>query len=158
MEKVKEIVVKHGNAKENLIQIMLELQQLSGRNYLPSEWVSYVAESLDLPLSKVYGVITFYAMFNTEPKGKYLIEVCKSGPCHVSGSESILHMLEKELDVKPGETTKDEVFTLMLSSCFGACDIAPAIKIGEAVYGNLTQEKLKDIIISYREGLNYGKN
>ncbi|MCX8128834.1 MAG: NAD(P)H-dependent oxidoreductase subunit E [Clostridia bacterium] len=158
MEKVKEVLDKFGNAKENLIQIMLELQLLSGKNYLPAEWVSYVAESLDLPLSKVYGVITFYAMFGMEPRGKYLIEVCKSGPCHVSGAENVIHMLEKELGIKPGQTTGDGIFTLMLSSCFGACDIAPAIKIGENVYGNLTEGSLKDIVISYREGLNYGKN
>lgn len=158
MEKVKEILARYGNEKGNLIQIMLELQQISGKNYLPSEWVSYVAESLNIPLSKVYGVITFYAMFGTEPRGKYLVEVCKSGPCHVSGAGNVIHMLETELGIKPGETTDDGVFTFMLSSCFGACDIAPAIKIGENVYGNLTAEKLKDVIISYREGLKYGNN
>jgi len=154
MEKVQDVLKKFGNSGENLIQIMLELQQLSGKNYLPHEWVEYVAKELDLPMSKVYGVITFYAMFDNVPRGKNLIEVCKSGPCHVSGSENIVVMLEKELGIIPGETTKDGLFTLEHCSCFGACDIAPAIKIGEKVYGNLTQELLKDIINSYREGLN----
>jgi NADH-quinone oxidoreductase subunit E len=154
MDKVQEVLKKFGNAKENLIQIMLELQQLSGKNYLPEEWVEYVAKSLDLPMSKVYGVITFYAMFDNELRGQNLIEVCKSGPCHVSGAENVLSLLENELGIKVDETTPDGLFTLERSSCFGACDIAPAIKIGEKVYGNLTKEKLKDIINSYREGLN----
>ncbi|MCX7709114.1 MAG: NADH-quinone oxidoreductase subunit NuoE [Clostridia bacterium] len=158
MESVKEVIKRYGNSKDNLIQIMLELQQLSGKNYLPDAWVKEAAEELGMPLSKVYGVITFYAMFSTEPRGKYVIEVCKSGPCHVSGSENIVHILEKELGIKPGETTADGLFTLELSSCFGACDIAPAVKIGENVHGNLTADSLKDLIISYREGLTYGNN
>lgn len=149
MEKINEILEKFGYANENLIQIMLELQQLSGKNYLPKEWVEHVAKALDLPMSKVYGVITFYAMFENKPRGKYLIEVCKSGPCHVAGSKSIVLMLENELGIKPGETTSDGLFTLELSSCFGACDISPAIKIDEKVYGNLTQDRLKEVINSY---------
>lgn len=153
MEKVNEVLNKYGKSKENLIQIMLELQQISGKNYLPAQWVEQVSEALNIPLSRVYGVITFYAMFHTEPRGKYLVEVCKSGPCHVTGAENVLRLLEQELGVAPGETTADGLFTLVPSSCFGACDIAPAIKIGEDVYGNLTPEKLKDIIHTYREGL-----
>jgi NADH:ubiquinone oxidoreductase subunit E len=154
MEKVKEVLNKFKNEKESLIQIMLELQKLSGKNYLPDEWVEYVAKALDLPMSKVYGVITFYAMFNNKSRGKNLIEVCKSGPCHVAGAADIVRMLEAELGIKLGETTLDSLFTLEHSSCFGACDIAPAIKIGEKVYGNLTEELLRDIINSYREELN----
>ena len=153
MEKVVGVLQKYGWAKENLIQIMLELQKLSENNCLPKDWVAKVAETLELPLSKVYGVITFYSMFHTEPTGKYFIEVCKSGPCHIAGAENVLHMLEKELGIKPGETTPDGCFTLTKSSCFGACDIAPAIKIGEKVFGNLTKDKLKEIISSCREGL-----
>ncbi|MFA6808198.1 MAG: NAD(P)H-dependent oxidoreductase subunit E [Eubacteriales bacterium] len=154
MDKVKEVLSKYHNEKENLVQIMLEVQKLSEKNYLPDEWVRYVAEALDLPLSKVYGVITFYAMFNNKPRGKNLIEVCKSGPCHVNGSANIIAMLEKELGIKPSETTSDGLFTIELSNCFGACDIAPAVKIGEKVYGNLTQDSIKNIINPYREGFN----
>lgn len=152
MDKVIEVLEKYGCAKENLTQIMLELQKLSESNHLPPEWVTYVSDTLSIPMSRVFSVITFYSMFNMEPKGRNIIEVCKSGPCHVSGSESILAMLEGELGIKPGETTRDGTFTLMKSSCFGACDIAPAIKIGEEVYGNLTRSKLKDIVESYRKG------
>lgn len=156
MEKVKEVLNRYGYSKDNLIQVMLELQNISGTNSLPHEWVAYVAEKLDMPVSKVYSVITFYAMFGTAPRGKYLVEVCKSGPCHVTGAKNVLKLLEEKLAVKPGETTKDGLFTLIQSSCFGACDIAPAIKIGEKVYGNLTSEKLTEIVDSYREGQHNG--
>lgn len=156
MEKVREILNRHGNSKDNLIQVMLELQSMSGTNSLPHEWVVFVAEALDMPVSKVYSVITFYSMFGTEPRGRYLVEVCKSGPCHVSGAKNVLQLLEEKLGIKPGQTTQDRVFTLIQSSCFGACDIAPAIKIGEKVYGNLTSEKLSEIVDSYREGQHNG--
>lgn len=156
MERVKQILNRHGNSKDNLIQVMLELQSISGTNSLPHEWVAFVAEALDMPISRVYSVITFYSMFGTEPRGKYLVEVCKSGPCHVTGSKNVLQLLEDMLAIKPGQTTEDGMFTLIQSSCFGACDIAPAIKIGEKVYGNLTGEKLSEIVNSYREGQQNG--
>lgn len=151
MENIEAILEKYRYAQENLIQILLEVQALSGRNYLPKEWVEYVAQALDMPLNKVYGVITFYAMFSTQPRGKYLLEVCKSGPCHVRGSVTIEELLEKELAIKVGDTTSDGLFTIERASCFGACDIAPAIKVGEKVYGNLTQESLQELIKTYRE-------
>jgi NADH:ubiquinone oxidoreductase subunit E len=152
MERVKEILNHYNNSKDNLIQIMLELQRISGTNSLPKEWVEFVAKAIDMPLSKVYSVITFYAMFGTEPRGKFLIEVCKSGPCYVSGAKNVLQLIEETLGIKAGETTADGTFTLILSSCFGACDIAPAIKIGEKVYGNLTKDKLVEIVNCYKEG------
>ncbi len=156
MEKVKEILNRYGNSKDNLIQVMLELQNASGTNSLPHQWVEYVAQELNMPVSRVYSVITFYSMFGTVPRGKHLLEVCKSGPCHVTGAKNVLQLLEEKLNIKPGQTTEDGLFTLIQSSCFGACDIAPAIKIGEKVYGNLTKEKLSEIVNSYREGQHNG--
>jgi NADH:ubiquinone oxidoreductase subunit E len=151
LEKVLPVIEKYGKSKEKLIQIMLELQDVNENNYLPEEWVRLVAEELEYPLSKVYETISFYAMFNLKPKGKHVIEVCKSAPCHVNGAGNLLSMLEKELGIKVGETTKDNMFSLEHSSCFGACDIAPAIKIGEKVYGNLDEQKLRNLLDSYRE-------
>lgn len=151
MEKVQEIIKKHGKSKEKLIQIMLELQTINENSYLPEEWVKEVARELDYPISRVYEVISFYAMFNLQPKGKYVVEVCKSAPCHVNGAHNLLEMIEKELGIKVGETTSDKLFSLEHASCFGACDIAPAIKIGEKVYGNLDQQTLKSVLDSYRE-------
>lgn len=151
MDKVRQVIEKHGKSKEKLIQIMLELQTVNENNYLPEEWVKFVAEELDYPLSRVYEVISFYAMFNLKPKGRYVVEVCKSAPCHVNGANGLMSMLEKTLGVRVGQTTKDGLFTLEHASCFGACDIAPAIKIGEKVYGNLDEQKLKGVLDSYRE-------
>ncbi|MFV0519737.1 MAG: NAD(P)H-dependent oxidoreductase subunit E [Lachnospirales bacterium] len=152
MDTVKEVMTKYEKTQNNLIQIMLEVQELSGTNSLSYEEVDYVAKELGMTSSKVYGVLSFYAMFGFEPRGKHLIEVCKSAPCHVTGAKNLLKMIEDELAIKVGETTKDNMFTLLQSPCFGACDISPAIKIGEKVYGNLTQEKLSEVLNLYKGG------
>lgn len=144
------IIEKYKGSQERLIQILLDLQKASGHNYLPEECIIEISKKLDMPLSKVYEVATFYSMFNQEPKGKYIIEICKSAPCHVRGSNDVAKMLEEALGIKIGETTSDNMFTLQYSNCFGACDISPAIKIGEKVYGNLTIEKIKELINMYR--------
>jgi NADH:ubiquinone oxidoreductase subunit E len=89
-------------------------------------------------------------MFELEPRGKYIIEVCNSGPCYVRNYKEVASVLEEILGIKVGETTEDELFTLQYTSCIGACDIAPAMKIGEEVYGNLNREKIEKIIDQYR--------
>jgi len=147
---VSSIIEKYNGSKERLIQILLELQKASGQNYLSEDCLKEVSKKLDITLGKVFEVATFYAMFNSEAKGKYVIEVCKSAPCHVTGSKSVSKMLEDALKIKMGETTPDNLFTLQYSSCFGGCDISPAVKIDEKVYGNLTAEKINEIIDMYR--------
>lgn len=144
------IIEKYKGSQERLIQILLDLQKASGHNYLPEECIIEISKKLDMPLSKVYEVTTFYSMFNQEPKGKYIIEICKSAPCHVRGSKDVAKMFQEALGIKIGGTTSDNMFTLQYSNCFGACDISPAIKIGEKVYGNLTIEKIKELINMYQ--------
>lgn len=144
------IIEKYKGSQERLIQILLDLQKASGQNYLPEECIIEISKKLDMPLSKVYEVATFYSMFNQEPKGKYIIEICKSAPCHVRGSKDVAKMFQEALGIKIGGTTSDNMFTLQYSNCFGACDISPAIKIGEKVYGNLTIEKIKELINMYQ--------
>lgn len=150
MDQVKEIMQEYGNSKEKLIQILLRLQEASGHNYLPREWVEFVASELDMPISKVYDVITFYDAFETEAQGKYVIEICKSAPCHVNKPQNVIQLFEKNLQIKMGETTKDGLFSLRFSSCFGACHLAPAVKIGEKIYGNLDEKQVAELIQSYR--------
>lgn len=152
MEKVKEVINKHGNSESDLIQIMLELQEISGTNSLSEECVEYVSKELGMYPSKAYGILSFYSMFSFEPRGKYILEVCKSAPCHVTGAKNLLAMIKDKLNIELGQTTKDNMFTLIQSPCFGACDISPAIKIGEKVYGNLTEEKFAELIECYRGG------
>jgi NADH-quinone oxidoreductase subunit E len=145
------IINKHNKSKEQILSILLEIQEASGRNYVPEECAQIVAQELGLSLSKVYDVLTFYAMFSLKPRGKYILEICKSAPCHVNGSKNVRDMFEKELGISIGETTEDNMFTLQYSSCFGACDIAPAVKIGGKVYGNLNEQKVKEIVDLYRK-------
>ena len=147
---VNNVIEKYNGSKERLIQILLDLQKASGQNYLPEDCIKEVSIRLDIPLSKVFEVATFYSMFNREPKGKYIIEVCKSAPCHVTGSKNVSKMFEDALKIKMGETTSDNIFTLQYSSCFGGCDVSPAVKINEKIYGNLTVEKINEIIDMYR--------
>ena len=146
------IVEEKGKSKEQLLAILLTIQKESGENYVHEKWVQIVANELDLSLGTVYDVLTFYSMFSTVPRGKYLIEVCKSTPCYVSKSDVIAKIFENELGIKIGETTKDNLFTLLYTSCVGACDIGPVAKIGEDVYGDLDQQKIIEIIRTYREG------
>jgi NADH-quinone oxidoreductase subunit E len=149
-EQVLEIIQKKGKQKEQILSILLEIQKASGKNYVDRAWARLVADELGLPLTKVYDVLTFYAMYATEPRGKYVIEICKSAPCHVANASAVVEMFEEALGIKMGETTADQLFTLQYTSCIGACDIAPAVKIGEKVYGHLTKEKVAEIINSFR--------
>ncbi len=150
VEQVDNIIAKYNGSKERLIQILLDLQKESGRNYVPRECIAMLSDKLNIPASKVFEVATFYSMFNDEPKGKYVIEVCKSAPCHVTGAKDLVKMFEEALKIKMGETTPDDLFTLQYSSCFGGCEVSPAVKINETIYGNLTAEKINEIIDMYR--------
>lgn len=139
-----------GKSKEQLLSILLVIQNASGKNYVEERWAQIVATELNLPLSKVYDVLTFYAMFSTKPRGKYVIEICKSTPCYISKSDVIAKIFENRLGIKVGETTKDHQFTLLYTACMGACDIGPVAKIGEDVYGDLTPDKINNILRKYQ--------
>jgi NADH-quinone oxidoreductase E subunit len=137
-----------GTDKSNLIQIIEKVQGEVG--YLPEDVQAYVAEKLSMPLSEVYGVVTFYALFNTEPVGKYKISVCMGTACYVKGAGKILETFEKELNVKAGETTADGMFTLEACRCLGACGLAPVLNVNGKVHGKLTPEDVPAIIAQYR--------
>ncbi len=143
---MKEILEKYEKKSENLLAILHELQDSKEEHYLSKEDLKAVSEYLGLPLSTVHGVATFYSMYAFKPRGKYVIRVCQSPPCHLMGSTTISKELMKILGIKFGETTKDGLFTLEMSSCLGVCGVAPAIMINNKVYGNLTPERLKSII------------
>jgi len=132
-----------------LIPVLQKAQEIFG--YLPEEVQTYVAEGLNLPLSEVYGVVTFYSFFTTVPRGKYLISVCLGTACYVKGSGQILENLQKELGIKPGETTKDGLFTLQECRCLGACGLAPVLTVNEHVHGRLKPEDVTELVSFYRE-------
>ena len=131
-----------------LMPIMQKAQDIFG--YLPEEVQNYIAKELDIPVSDIYGVATFYAQFNLEPKGKYVISVCMGTACYVKGSQQVLDKLEEVLGVTDGHTTADGVFTLNATRCLGACGLAPVIMVNDDVYGRLTPDQIPGIIAKYR--------
>jgi len=111
-----------------------------------------IADYVGLPYSKVYGTATFYSMISRKPRGKHVVRLCDSPPCHLMGSENILDVLRDLLGIEVGQTSPDMLFTLEITSCLGICGVAPAMMIDETVYGNLTAKKIRKIIDDYRGG------
>ena len=132
-----------------LMPIMQRAQDIFG--YLPEEVQNYIAKELDIPVSDIYGVATFYAQFNLEPKGKYIISVCMGTACYVKGSQQVLDKLEEVLEIPAGRTTKDGLFTLNATRCLGACGLAPVIMVNDDVYGRLTPDLVAGNIAKYRQ-------
>ena len=147
---IHEILEKYRDVQGGIIPALHELQALCG-NYLPEEAVRQLAEGLRVPVNQVFGVATFYTMYSVRPRGRHIIRVCDSPPCHLLQSKSIIQILEDELGVKVGETTGDGKFTLELTSCLGVCAVAPAMMIDEEVYGNLSRERIPEILHKYRD-------
>ncbi len=131
-----------------LMPIMQRAQDIFG--YLPEDVQNIIAKGLDIPVSDVYGVATFYAQFNLEPKGKYTISVCLGTACYVKGAQLVLDELEKVLGVPAGSTTPDGMFTLNATRCLGACGLAPVIMVNDDVYGRMTPDQVAGIINKYR--------
>ncbi len=148
---ISEIVQKHNNDPQQLTSILHDVQEASGQNYVAEPWARQIAELLQTPISHVYEVLTFYSMFSTEPKGKVLIEICNSAPCRFNRSHELLAWCKEELGIGVGEITPDGEFGIAYTSCVGACDVSPSLKIGEDVYGNLNRSKLTQLINSFRE-------
>jgi NADH-quinone oxidoreductase E subunit len=150
MEKksVKEIIKKYDEKKSSSLPILSELQQQYG--YLSPEVLKEASKKLGVPLSRLYGVATFYSFLSTEPKGKNIIRVCNSLPCFVNGSKNIIKIIKKHLGINPGETTKDKRFTLELTSCIGCCNRAPAMMVNDKIFDNLDEKEIRKIIKSFR--------
>ena len=147
----KEIVEKHGNKRENLLQILHDIQNQNPANYICKEDIYELSKEMKIPVSEIKGTASFYTMFSFTPRGKYVIRVCESPPCHILGAQTIFEAIESELCVKVGETTDDGLFTLEGTSCLGVCGVAPAIMINDEVYGNLNEEKIYKILGQIQE-------
>lgn len=135
--------------RDKLIPILQEVQESDG--FLSEASMAAVGKHLSLPVSKVYGVATFYNQFRFEPKGKYHIQVCRGTACHVLGSATVLEELEKELKVKAGKTTRDMMFSIEVVACIGACGLAPVVAVNGNFHAKLTPEKIKEVVKMYRE-------
>ena len=137
-----------GYEEKSLIAILQEIQEKY--SYLPREVFPYLSKKMGLSEASIYGVATFYAQFNLEPKGKYIISVCLGTACYVKGAQLVLDELEKVLGVPAGSTTPDGLFTLNATRCLGACGLAPVIMVNDDVYGRLTPEQVAGVIAKYR--------
>jgi NADH-quinone oxidoreductase E subunit len=144
---LRQVIAEHNSDPGALLDILRDAQEIHG--YLSAAVMEEIADELDIPVSRVYGVATFYTLLATKPKGEHIIRVCESPPCHIRGAVNILETLKEVLGVNPGETTEDKKFTLELTSCLGVCGVAPAMMIGDQVYGNLTPERVKEILKTY---------
>ena len=149
---VLKIMEGYGNDPQQLIAVLLDIQAASGRNYVGRQWAELVSRTLDLPLSKIFDVLTFYAMFSTVPRGEYLIEICQSASCHFDKAEQVVLWFEAAAGIKIGQTSADGKITLERTSCVGACDIGPVAKIGDEVFGSLSEEKAQTLVKCCREG------
>ena len=130
--------------KGELIRVLHRAQGIFG--YLPKEVQVYVAKKLDIPVSKVYGVVSFYSFFTMKPRGKYDVSVCLGTACYVRGADKILEALTKKIGIGVGDTTDDAKFSLRTLRCVGACGLAPVVMINNKVYGRVTPDMIDGII------------
>jgi NADH-quinone oxidoreductase subunit E len=152
LKEVEQIIQRYpeGKQKSALIPV-LHLAQEEFGGWLSAETMDYVASVLNLEPIEVYEVATFYSMYNLKPVGRYLFEVCQTGPCMLNGSDNIIKYIFEKLGIKPGETTTDGMFTLKTVECLGACGYAPMMQLGKNYREHLTKEKVDAIIEECRK-------
>lgn len=151
MIRVKEILKKYPEGKErSAVMPLLWLAQEQNDNWISTDAMNHIAEILHIPPMQVYEVANFYTMYNKEPIGKYLIQVCRTTPCWLCGSNDILQVFKEELCIEIGDTTEDGLFTLVEVECLGACTAAPVAQINDEYYENLTKENIIEILHDLR--------
>lgn len=151
LPQIEKIASSYKDKPEQLMRLLLQIQAITS-NAVPNEVANIVSRATGIPKNKIYGYITFYAMFREKPRGKYIIRMCKSAPCFICGAQGVMNAVADALSIQPGETTNDGLFTLEYCECIGLCDISPAIMINDKIYGELTPEKAKEIIERYKNG------
>ena len=138
-------------SREQKKNILVRLKEVQRNGYVSPENIADIAKSLNASVSEVYGVATFYSFLSVKPVGKNVVRVCQSLPCHIKNGEAVQEKISDVLGIKPGETTADGMFTLVLTNCIGACDVGPAMLVNDDVHGNLTPDNVAGIIDSYRQ-------
>lgn len=144
-----DIIERYKASQGQLIRILQEAQEIFG--YLPEEVQTYIAAKTDLPVSEINGVVTFYSLFNTEPRGKYGINVCLGTACYVQGASGILDDFRRELRLKDNDTSEDGLFTVKSTRCVGACGLAPVITVNDKVHGKASRRDVPKILRQYRK-------
>ena len=149
MDKLHEIIEENKSDPGALIPVLHQAQELYG--YLPLEVQREIAEGLSIPLAEVYGVVSFYAQFSTNPKGKYRVNVCMGTACYVKGSNEILDKFKSSLCIDVGECTDDGLFSLDACRCIGACGLAPVVTINDEVFVKITADDVDGIIDKFHD-------
>jgi len=147
LEQIENVIDLYQAKESNLIQILHASQQIYG--YLPLEVQEFIAKKMNIPVSQVSGVVTFYSFFSTTPRGEHTILVCMGTACYVRGGKKLVEELQKILSIGIGDTTEDGKFTLEIARCIGACGLAPALMIDKVVYKQVNPNKLKSILAKY---------
>ncbi|MCF0107138.1 MAG: NAD(P)H-dependent oxidoreductase subunit E [Holdemanella sp.] len=146
---INEICDRYANEKTPLMMILSDIQKEYG--YIPLEVQEIVSAKTGVPVSEIYGVVTFYSFFSLKPKGKYVIGICLGTACYVKGAQQIIDKFSEILGIGAGETTEDGLFTIDALRCIGACGIAPAVSINGTVYPKMTVDMVGKVIESYRK-------
>lgn len=149
LTRAQEILDQYSGVKGPLIPVLQKIQDAYG--YLPKQVVELIAQRLGVTPHQVFGVITFYAQFHLSPRGKHVLRACCGTACHVKGAKRITDKIEELLQVRPGETTEDRLFTYEQVACIGACGMAPIMMIGDRTFGNLDPEKVAKSLERYKE-------
>jgi len=147
-DNITEIIGKYEADQSSLIAVLQDIQEHLG--YLPKDTLSQVSKELNVPLSRVLSLATFYSAFSLQPKGKHPIHVCMGTACHVRGAQPVLEAFERELGIKEGDTTKDLKFSLDTVRCVGCCGLAPVVMMGEDVHGKISQSKVSRVLKKYK--------
>lgn len=145
---IKDTCASFGNKGSEVINVLHKVQGEFG--YLPAEVQELVADELHIPVSRVYGIVSFYSFFTMTPKGEHPISVCLGTACYVRGAEKVLDEIKRQLGINVGEVTPDGKFSLTCLRCVGACGLAPVIEVGEKVYGRMTPDRVKDVLAEYK--------
>lgn len=142
-----ELLARYQGVKGALIPVLQEAQNTYG--YLSREVLERIADKMDIPISQIYGVVTFYSQFHLNPRGKNIIRVCQGTACHVRGAKAILKAIEDKLKIAAGGTTPDLKYTLETVACIGACGLAPVMMVNDDTHGRLTPEVIPEILAKY---------
>jgi NADH:ubiquinone oxidoreductase subunit E len=154
--KLDHIIEVHGQKPGQLIRVLQGAQEIFG--YLPEEVQTFIAGKMNIPVSEVNGVVTFYSLFSTEPRGKNAINVCLGTACYVQGAAGVLEDFRRELGLKDGDTTDDGLFTVKSTRCIGACGLAPVLTVNDHVHGKLSRKDVAKILRKYRRDAEENKN
>ena len=145
---VRTLVKELGHEKAELIPILQNINSKFG--YISDDAIQELSEQMNIPSSHIYSVATFYRMLSTEPRGRHVIQFCESAPCHVAGGRLVWQKLKEELGIAKGETSEDEKWTLLTTSCLGVCGVGPVMVVDNNIYGNVTPEQVSDILSNYK--------